>query len=772
MILRVLVLLVLWSVTSLVSAQPDRKKVPFLNPKQAIDKMTMTEGFQVNAFAAEPDVVQPFAFCFDERGRLWVAENLNYLTRGSDSFNQGPKGRIAILEDVDGDGTFDKRKVFADKIFFPSGLALGFGGVWVGSPPNLLFIPDADRDDKPDGAPQVVLDGWGRHDRHETLNSFLWGPDGWLYGCHGVFTHSRVGKPGTPEEDRVPINAGLWRYHPTKEKFEVFAWGTSNPWGLDFDDLGQAFLTACVIPHLWHMVQGGRYHRQAGRHFNPHVFDDIKTIANHRHKSAHGGARFYLADAFPEKYRKRLFMCNIHDHDVQTDILERRGSGFMGRHGDQFLASNDPQWLGFNMEIGPEGAVYVIDWHDQDICGRKVHHEETGRIWRISYQGTKAVVGFDLTKKTDAELVALHTHANDWYVRQARRLIQERAAKKSLAAGTRASLWKLFDEHESVPKKLRALWSLHVSGGITERGGALLMHDSEYVRAWAIQLLCEPGEPNAEILSTFATMARSDPSAFVRLYLASACQRISVEKRWAILEGLVSHAEDKADHNLPLMYWYALEPAVVADSKRALSLVKGSKVPKLTSYVSRRVVAKSFEDRKKKSKRVKAAASVDSKGLALWLRADYGIRSADGDDGKVARWVARAGSAGDATSPNAGTRPKLNKKLGGRTAIQFDGADDRLIIPHSKDISFGKKDSFSLSVWAFIGPTQGGWRSIVAKSRERQPWYGIWIDPERRWVFGGSNANLARTRVKSGWHHVAVVQEGGGARRLFVDGTL
>ena len=143
-------------------------------------------------------------------------------------------GRIVILTDTDGDGEVDERKIFKDKIMFPTGIALGHGGVFVGSPPNLLFIPDKDRDDVPDGEPEILLDGWGRQDRHETLNSFLWGPDGWLYGCHGVFTHSKVGKPGTPDKDRKPINAGVWRYDPVGKEFEVFAWGTSNPWGLDF----------------------------------------------------------------------------------------------------------------------------------------------------------------------------------------------------------------------------------------------------------------------------------------------------------------------------------------------------------------------------------------------------------------------------------------------------------------------------------------------------------------------------------------------------------
>ena len=144
--------------------------------------------------------------------------------------------------------------------------------------------------------PQVLLDGWGQHDTHETLNSFTWGPDGWLYGCHGVFTHSRVGKPGTPDSKRTPINAGIWRYHPTRHVFEVFAHGTSNPWGIDFDARGQLIITACVIPHLYHMIQGGRYERQGGQHFNPYTYDDIKTIADHRH---YLGANPHAATAAP-----------------------------------------------------------------------------------------------------------------------------------------------------------------------------------------------------------------------------------------------------------------------------------------------------------------------------------------------------------------------------------------------------------------------------------------------------------------------------------------
>ena len=241
-----------------------------------------------------------------------------------------------------------------------SGLEVGFGGVWVGAAPYLLFIPDRNGDDVPDGKPEVLLDGWGYQDTHETLNTFTWGPDGWLYGCHGVFTHSHVGNPGTPDNERIPINAGVWRYHPTRHIFEVFAEGTSNPWGIDFNDHGQAVITACVIPHLYHVIQGGRYQRQAGAHFNPYTYDDIKTIADHLHYlgespwsgndrsdsagggHAHAGAMIYLGGAWPNRYRDQIFMNNIHGQRINLDSSRRRGSGLVGIHAPGLSADTGP----------------------------------------------------------------------------------------------------------------------------------------------------------------------------------------------------------------------------------------------------------------------------------------------------------------------------------------------------------------------------------------------------------------------------------------------
>ncbi len=361
-----------------------------------------------------------------------------------------------------------------------------------------------------------------------------------------------------------------------------------------------------MIPHLFHIVQGGVYHKQSRPHVNPYVYDDIKTIRDHTHLSAHGGARFYLADAFPKEYRDRLFMCNIHEHAVLTDVLEPKGSSFIGRHGDDFIPTNDLAWVGFSIEIGPEGGVYILDWHDTDVCGNAVNFPQSGRVYRIMPKNSKPIVRPNLRALNDAELVKLQWHPNDWYVRHARLQLHMRAVENTLEANAvHAQLGEMFKTAPSSPKRLRAMWALYVTGALEQSGlRELLNHEDEYVRAWAIQFLCDGSNANAfqdasqvkeapvdqAVLERFAEMAKDDESPIVRLYLASAVQRLPYLERWAILNGLLSHEEDVADNNLPRMYWFGIEPMVPNFPEQALKLAVGGKIPAIQNFVARRMV--------------------------------------------------------------------------------------------------------------------------------------------------------------------------------------
>ena len=278
---------------SLATAQP----VP---PKDAPGKMKVPDGFKVQLFAGEPDVVQPIAFTFDDRGRMWVVECLMYPKWSQDG--KGGKDRVVILEDTDGDGTFDKKTVVIDGGVNLSGIEWGFGGIYLCSSPNLLFVPITD--DKP-GKPEVLLDGWNIKDaKHNIFNSLIWGPDGWLYGCNGIQTKSKVGRPGAADRDRVLFDCGVWRFHPTRKVFEVVATGTTNPFGLDFDEHGEMFITNCVIDHLFHIVPGGRYTRMYGQDYNPHTYGYMGSAVDYKHWGERATGRTAGPTKRPGRYKK------------------------------------------------------------------------------------------------------------------------------------------------------------------------------------------------------------------------------------------------------------------------------------------------------------------------------------------------------------------------------------------------------------------------------------------------------------------------------------
>ena len=577
-----------------------------LSAEDAAAAMAVPEGFSVTLAASEPDVVRPIALALDDRGRVWIAEARTYPERAPEGEGND---RILIFEDTDGDGTLDSRKVFMEGLNLVSAIELGFGGVWVGAAPYLLYIPIDESGDKPAGEPEILLDGWGYEDTHEMLNTFMWGPDGWLYGTHGVFTHSNVGKPGATDEQRTKLNGAVWRYHPTRHEFEIFAHGMSNPWGLDWNDYGHAFAVVCVIPHLHHIIPGARIERQAGEHFNPHTYDDLKAIGDHVHwvgnrgphagnrrsaitggGHAHAGGMIYLGDSWPQEYRGRLFMNNIHGFRANTDILERKGSGYVGRHGPDFLLADDSWSQMLNFRYGPGGSVHVIDWYDKNQChspNPDLHDNTLGRIFKISHENDEWVE-VDLQERSSEELVELQLHPNEWHVRHARLILQERGPDPAVHTALR----EILDENPDVTRKLRALWALHVTEGLSDADLVpLLGHESEYIRSWSVQLLAEDRRVSDEALEAFAQAAREDESALVRVYLASALQRIEPARRWEVIEGLHGRAEDAEDQNIPLMTWYATEPVVTLDMDRSLDLALSSELPRSLSFTVQRIAA-------------------------------------------------------------------------------------------------------------------------------------------------------------------------------------
>ncbi|HRQ90021.1 MAG TPA: cytochrome C, partial [Bacteroidia bacterium] len=299
--------------------------------EEAARTAVLPEGFRLEVFAAEPEVRQPIGIAFDGKGRLWVAECYTYAENPR-RWDLDLRDRVIVLEDTDGDGKADKRTVFWDQGTRLTSVAVGHGGVWVTCAPQLLFIPDADGDLVPDGEPVVMLDGFDAETiGHNIVNGLKFGPDGWLYGRHGITSTSFVGAPGTPEDERVALNCAIWRFHPERNAFEVFCHGGTNPWGLDWNEDGQLFYTNTVIGHLWHAIPGAYYERMFGAHLNPYAYELIGHTADHYHWDrgsekwsdiregisdktselggghAHMGCIIYKGGVWPEKYHGKLF---------------------------------------------------------------------------------------------------------------------------------------------------------------------------------------------------------------------------------------------------------------------------------------------------------------------------------------------------------------------------------------------------------------------------------------------------------------------------------
>jgi putative membrane-bound dehydrogenase-like protein len=625
---------------SLFAQSPELDTKP-LAPQLAASTMKLPPGFKATLFAGEPDLTQPIAFTFDDRGRVWVVECLSYPTWKEPG--PGVKGtdRVTIFEDTDNDGKHDKRTVFYDQGLNLSGIEVGFGGVWLTAVPYLIFIPDANGDDKPDGEPKILLDGWDLKAKHNVVGNMAWGPDGWLYGCNGILSNSRVGKPGKPERDRVPLNCGVWRYHPVRHKFEAYAHGTTNPWGLDWDERGQMFITNCVIKHLFHVPQGAHFERMFGQDINPHSYGLIQSCADHMHWAgghwttsrageassyaphsdaggghAHSGCMVYLGDNWPEEYRGNVFTLNIHGQRLNRDKLVREGSGYVAQHAPDVAFSRDPWFRGVGVKYGPDGGVYISDWSDTGECHDYNENDcerSGGRIFKIVYatedvaanKNPKAAHLAALAKASDLDLVKRLADRNEWHVRHARRLLQERAASGKLDPAAvehlRSQVATAPPDSEGLKARfahanlaLRCAQTLYACGLVDD--STLLQwaqHPNADVAGLAMLAAADGRLPPQAVLDHLAVLARQGGSRgpALRLCMASALQRYPKADAWPLIKPLLDHSEDADDHNLALMYWYALEPLVAADPRQAAEMLPTVQIPLIRQFITRRLVA-------------------------------------------------------------------------------------------------------------------------------------------------------------------------------------
>lgn len=566
-----------------------------LDPAQATETLTVPDDLAIEQVLAEPLITQPVFLNFDERGRMWVVNYKQYPYPAGlkmvskdeywravyDKTPQPPPNHvrgldsITIHEDTDGDGTYDKHKTFLDGLNIATSCEHGRGGLWVLNPPYLLFYPDADGDDVPDGDPEVHLQGFGLEDTHSCVNSLRWGPDGWLYACQGSTVSGNVIRPGHEKEIVHSMGQLIWRYHPETRQYEIFAEGGGNAFGCEIDDKG------CIFSghnggntRGFHYVQGGYSRKGFTKHgplSNPYAFGYFEAMPHHDVPRFTHNFVIYEADALPEPYRGRLFGVEPLQGRVVMSDVDRNGSSFKTNDVGHPVTSSDQRFRPVEIKVGPDGAIYVADMYEPLISHRQ-HFEgqidkENGRIYRLQAPGAQPLAPFDLGAKTTAELVEVLRHPNKWFRQTALRLIADRKD-----ASIVPRLHEIL-EQETGQFALEALWALNLSGGFDEQAAQqTLRHEDPYVRLWTVRLLCDDRVVSDELAQKMAELARGEAYVDVRSQLACSARRLPVQQALPIVERLLAHDEDADDVHLPLLLWWAIEAKAGSNPEAVLAM--------------------------------------------------------------------------------------------------------------------------------------------------------------------------------------------------------
>jgi putative membrane-bound dehydrogenase-like protein len=577
-------------------------------PAESLAQFQVAPGLRWDLAATEPMVRQPLNLHFDERGRMWVVQYLQYpfpaglkvtkydqyLRAVYDKVPPPPpnhiKGadRITILEDTNGDGVFDKAKDFVSDLNIARSVVTGRGGVWVLNPPYLLFYPDKNRDDIPDGPPEVKLSGFGLEDTHSGANSLAWGPDGWLYGAHGSTCTADV-------KGVKFLGQAIWRYHPVSGDFEVFAEGGGNTFSIEFDAQGRVFSGSNYgQTRGLHYAQGALYIKGWSKHgpaMSPYRFGWFEHMAHKGYEPRFPQAMLYYEGGAIPQYEGHIVAGMALTSRVMASKVARDTSTFQTADIETSVLSSNRWFRPVDMKTGPDGAIYFADWCDSRLSHldpRDTWDKESGRIYRLSATGAK--VGWDkmdFTKLSGDELIKLLSHANKWHRQTALRVLWDRGDKalvpklKQLALAT-SSPSPPSGERAGVrghdnQLALEAFWAVNASGGFDDAFALqTLKHPNEMVRYWTIRLLGDRKRVTPQQQTALLATAKSEPAAEVRAQLASSVTRLLGKDALPITRELLLHNEDVTDKHIPLLLWWAVESKCATDRDAILRMLEDS----------------------------------------------------------------------------------------------------------------------------------------------------------------------------------------------------